>query len=62
MSTLTKFALGVMGQLRPSPAKGSARRTIKLPAPDKRGGLPLMKALARRRSSRPSRRGRTTGE
>jgi SagB-type dehydrogenase family enzyme len=52
MSTLTKFALGVMGQLRPRPARGDARSTIKLPAPDKRGGLPLMQTLARRRSSR----------
>lgn len=52
MSTLTKFALGVMGQLRPRPARGDARSTIKLPAPDKRGGLPLMQALAKRRSSR----------
>ena len=52
MSNLTKLALGVMGQLRPRPAKGDARRVIKLPAPDKRGGLPLMQALAKRRSSR----------
>jgi SagB-type dehydrogenase family enzyme len=52
MSTLTKLALGVMGQLRPRPVKGDARATIKLPAPDKRGGLPLMQALAKRRSSR----------
>jgi len=52
MSTLTKLALGVMGQLRPRPSRGDARATIKLPAPDKRGGLPLMQALARRRSSR----------
>jgi SagB-type dehydrogenase family enzyme len=52
MSTLTKLALGVMGQLRPRPATGNARATIKLPAPDKRGGLPLMQALAKRRSSR----------
>jgi SagB-type dehydrogenase family enzyme len=52
MSTLTKLALGVMGQLRPRPVKGNARATIKLPAPDKRGGLPLMQALAKRRSSR----------
>jgi len=41
-----------MGQLRPRPVKGDARATIKLPAPDKRGGLPLMQALAKRRSSR----------
>ena len=52
MSTLTKFALGVMGQLRPRPAKAGARGVIKLPAPDRRGGMPLMQALARRRSSR----------
>ena len=52
MSTLTKLALGVMGQLRPRPTKGHATPTIKLPAPDRRGGLPLMQALAKRRSSR----------
>jgi SagB-type dehydrogenase family enzyme len=52
MSTLTKVALGVMGQLRPRPARGSATRTIKLPAPDKAGGMPLMQTLAKRRSSR----------
>ena len=52
MSTLTKLALGVMGQLRPRPVKGDARATIKLPAPDKHGGLPLMQALAKRRSAR----------
>jgi len=52
MSTITKFALGVMGQLRPRPAKAGARGVIKLPAPDRRGGVPLMQALARRRSSR----------
>jgi hypothetical protein len=52
MSTLTKLALGVMGQLRPRPARGNARAAIKLPAPDKRGGLRLMQAIAKRRSSR----------
>ena len=52
MSTITKLALGVMGQLRPRPTRGDARRSLKLPAPDKRGGLPLMQALAKRRSSR----------
>jgi SagB-type dehydrogenase family enzyme len=52
MSTLTKLALGVMGQLRPRPAKGDARSVVKLPAPDKHGGLPLMQAFAKRRSSR----------
>ncbi|HVN41450.1 MAG TPA: SagB/ThcOx family dehydrogenase [Steroidobacteraceae bacterium] len=52
MSTLAKIALGMMGQLRPRPAKGNGRASIRLPAFDKRGGLPLMQALARRRSSR----------
>jgi len=52
MSTLTKLALGVMGQLRPRPAKGDAASVIELPKPAKRGGMPLMEALARRRSSR----------
>jgi SagB-type dehydrogenase family enzyme len=52
MSTLAKVALGVMGQLRPRPAKGNAKSAIKLPAPDRRGGLPLMEAIAKRRSSR----------
>jgi len=52
MSTLTKVALGVMGQLRPRPAQGEAQRAIKLPAPDRHGGVPLMEALAKRRSSR----------
>jgi len=52
MSTLTKLALGVMGQLRPRPAKGDAATAVKLPRPAKRGGMPLMETLARRRSSR----------
>ena len=52
MSTLTKLALGVMGQLRPKPAKGDSATSISLPPPDKHGGLPLMEALARRHSSR----------
>ena len=52
MSTLTKLALGAMGRLRPRPAKGDAAPKIALPAPDKSGGLPLMEAIARRRSMR----------
>ncbi len=52
MNTLAKFALGVMGQLRPRPAMGKSRPSIKLPAPDKRGGIALMQAIAKRRSSR----------
>jgi nitroreductase len=52
MNVLTKLALGVMGQLRPKHAKGDSATSILLPPPTKHGGLPLMDALARRRSSR----------
>jgi len=52
MSTLTKFALGAMGRLRPAPARGDASPTIPLPPPDRSGGLPLMQAFAQRHSSR----------
>jgi nitroreductase len=52
MSTLTKIALGAMGQLRPKPATGNSATSIALPPPEKSGGMPLMEALARRRSSR----------
>jgi nitroreductase len=52
MTTLTKFALGMMGQLRPKPAQGDAATSLVLPPQDKHGGLPLMEALAKRRSSR----------
>lgn len=52
MSTLTKLALGMMGQLRPKPAQGNASPRILLPAPDKNGGMPLMEALAKRHSMR----------
>ncbi|AWL99331.1 SagB/ThcOx family dehydrogenase [Bradyrhizobium amphicarpaeae] len=52
MSTLTKLALGAMGRLRPKPATGDAPPRIVLPAPEKAGGLPLMEAIAARRSQR----------
>lgn len=52
MSTLTKLALGLMGQLRPKPRVGDSATSIALPPPAKHGGLPLMEALARRQSSR----------
>lgn len=52
MSTLTKLVLGMMGQLRPKPAKGDAATSISLPPPEKHGGLPLMEALVKRQSSR----------
>ena len=52
MGTLTKLALGMMGQLRPKPAQGNASPRILLPAPDRNGGMPLMEALAKRHSMR----------
>jgi len=52
MNMLGKLALGMMGQLRPKPAQGDSANSILLPPPAKVGGLPLMKALARRQSSR----------
>jgi nitroreductase len=52
MSTLTKFALGMMGKLRPKPAQGEASPKILLPTPVKEGGMPLMTALSRRHSAR----------
>jgi SagB-type dehydrogenase family enzyme len=52
MSTLTKLALGMMGRLRPKPARGDASKTIELPEPQKEGGIPLMEAISKRRSDR----------
>jgi nitroreductase len=52
MSTLAKLVLGKMGKLRPQPAMGDSAALITLPQPGKHDGLPLMDALARRRSSR----------
>lgn len=52
MNTLTKLALGMMGAMRPKPATGDSATSISLPPPERHGGLPLMEALARRRSSR----------
>jgi nitroreductase len=52
MSTLTKFVLGAMGQLRPKPSQGDAAPKIALPAPVTTGGMPLMEAIAKRRSMR----------
>ena len=52
MSTLTKLALGMMGQLRPKPATRDSAPAIALPAPERHGGVPLMEALAQRHSTR----------
>jgi nitroreductase len=42
----------MMGQLRPKPTKGEGVQEMALPPPHKQGGLPLMEALAKRRSER----------
>ncbi|NDP37965.1 MAG: SagB/ThcOx family dehydrogenase [Rhodoferax sp.] len=52
MNTLTKMALGLIGQLKPQPAAGDAANTLYLPAAHTTGGLPLMQALAQRQSLR----------
>ena len=52
MGTLAKLALGMMGQLRPRPARGDAISSVSLPKPEKQGGMPLMDALAKRQSAR----------
>ena len=52
MNTLTKLALGLMGQLRPLRVLDEGAPTIELPAPRTEGGKPLMQALRLRRSQR----------
>ena len=52
MSTLIKLALGLMGQLRPEPARGDSAPSILLPPPKTRGGMRLLEALSKRQSSR----------
>jgi hypothetical protein len=52
MNTLTKLALGLMGQLRPQPVLDESAPAIELPTPRTEGGKPLMQALRGRRSQR----------
>lgn len=52
MNTLTKLALGLMGQIKPRPASGESAPRWTLPAPAQEGGMPLMEALRRRQSQR----------
>ena len=52
MNTLTKLALGLMGQLKPAPAAAGAATVMDLPPPRRSGGLPLMETLQQRRSRR----------
>jgi hypothetical protein len=52
MNTLTKMALGLIGQLKPTPLAFDASKSIRLPAALTEGGMPLMQALAARQSQR----------
>ena len=52
MNTLTKMALGLMGQLKARPARGDSSQSVALPPPGKDGGMPLMQALWQRQSQR----------
>ena len=45
MSTLTKMALGLMGQLKPQPVSTPADSITQLPKAHISGGLPLMQTL-----------------
>ncbi|ALT76399.1 SagB/ThcOx family dehydrogenase [Paucibacter sp. KCTC 42545] len=52
MNSLTKMALGLIGQLKPLPALEGASTLLHLPAPSLSGGMPLIAALASRQSRR----------
>ena len=52
MNTLTKLALGLMGQLKPQPPAGDPTTRTALPPPMREGGMPLMEAFRHRQSQR----------
>lgn len=52
MNTLTKLALGLIGQLKPLPAVGESAPLRALLSPSLSGGMPLMSALSSRQSLR----------
>ena len=52
MNTLTKLALGVLGQLHGQPASGAVLGEMALPPAQTTGGLPVMQALQQRQSQR----------
>lgn len=52
MNTLTKLALGLMGDLQPLPTIAGGPKSIALVSPQRVGGAPLMEALAARQSQR----------
>jgi SagB-type dehydrogenase family enzyme len=52
MNTLTKMALGMLGQLKPDVVEGYSVSTIHLPHVDTHSGIPLMEAIMQRQSQR----------
>ena len=52
MNIVSKWVLGRLGRMQPVTATGEADSRITLPPPDRDGGMPIMKALARRHSAR----------
>ena len=52
MNTLTKLALGMLGQLHGQPASGEVIGEMELPPAQTTGGLPLMQAFQQRQSER----------
>ena len=52
VTTVGEVVLEMMGRLRPKPAPGDSASTIAPTQVDPHGGMPLMEALAARRSSR----------
>lgn len=52
MNTLTKMALGLIGQLKPQLLELDASKSIHLPAAVTSGGMPLMQTLSVRQSQR----------
>lgn len=52
MNTLTKLALGLIGQLQPTATPAPQVPVRRLPAPAQAGGLPLYDALMQRQSQR----------
>lgn len=52
MNTLTKLALGLIGEFKPAPPVGDADARRVLASPSLSGGMPLISALASRQSRR----------
>ena len=52
MNTLTKLALGLIGQNKPVPLNRPGAMRMLLPPPNRLGGMPLMEALLHRQSQR----------